>query len=149
MSEILFFRQARRDGGMRTGIEVDGEPVLHRFDEGKSESDPVLLWFIDVLIDGPQLPVDAEAVRDWLLDHKRPVVEAMSEFAKELEAGVDLDALPVSKQFCDRIPHGKLRLTCSAARRTDARKIAQLVRDLARRWTSVVKRLGAIQKASH
>ena len=81
MSDLLFYQQARRDGGVRIGIEVDGDLILHRFIEGKLPNDPGLLWFIDVSLSGPQVPADAEAARDWLLEQKQPVVQALSEFA--------------------------------------------------------------------
>jgi len=41
MPTITFFRQARNDGGVRTGIEVEGQTVLSRF-EGEEADDPAL-----------------------------------------------------------------------------------------------------------
>ena len=35
MTTINFYRQARVDGGKRTGVEIDGETVLERFESGK------------------------------------------------------------------------------------------------------------------
>jgi hypothetical protein len=149
MSDLLFYQQARRDGGVRTGIEVDGDLILHRFDEGKSPNDPGLLWFIDVSLNGPQVPADAEAARDWLLAQKQPVVQALSEFAATFDTGVDIDALPIQTEFSTVIAGAKLQLSCSAARRGEARDLGSRIRYLARRWTSIIKSLGATQRATH
>jgi hypothetical protein len=37
MSTTTFYRQARRDGGMRSGIDIDDNPAFMRFEEGRSE----------------------------------------------------------------------------------------------------------------
>lgn len=148
MSTVLFYRQARRDGGYRTGIDVDGEPMLHRFEEGRDDSDPVLLWFVDLSLEGAALPVDAEAVRDWLLLQKPEIVKALSEFATELDAGVDVDIRPVSMEFSSLIRGVRLRITTAAARRTVARQLGLHVRQLGRRWASIIQALHVFERAS-
>jgi len=60
MPTITFYRQARRDGGIRTGIEIDQNTVLMRFDRGRKESDPALLWCVDVRCSGARLPREPE-----------------------------------------------------------------------------------------
>ena len=40
MPNLTFYRQARIDGGIRTGIELDEDTVFEYFEEGGSEPDP-------------------------------------------------------------------------------------------------------------
>ena len=36
------------DGGYRTGLEVDGETVYGLFEEGQTDDNPRLHWFVDL-----------------------------------------------------------------------------------------------------
>lgn len=147
MSKLLFYRQARRDGGVRMGVELDGELLLHRFEEGTAESDPSLLWFVDVACLGVRLGFDSEALRDWLLANKEAISEAIVAFASDLEVGIDANAWPVRKEFPRAIPRVKLTISCSAVRRVDAREIATHLRQLARNWSRYITGLAAMQKS--
>ena len=53
MPNLTFYRQKRVDGGVRTGVELDGETVASLFEEGDPERDPALLWFVDLRCEGP------------------------------------------------------------------------------------------------
>ena len=48
MHELICFRQKRQDGGIRSGIQIDGTTHFHRFDEGTEDFDPSLLWYVDL-----------------------------------------------------------------------------------------------------
>ena len=74
MPNLTFYRQARIDGGIRTGIELDGDTVFEHFEEGGPEPDPTLLWFVDLRCQGPGLPDDPRQARDWLIDHPDVIV---------------------------------------------------------------------------
>lgn len=102
------------------GVELDGELLLHRFDEGSDESDPGLLWFIDIVCGGVRLPFEAEAVRDWLLEQNQTMSGALSEFCTAIAAGIDANSRPLKKEFPTALPPVKLTISCSAVRRVDA-----------------------------
>ena len=51
MSKITLYQQERKDGGLRMGLECDGETLLHNFQEGSPDYDPVLLWCINIRCD--------------------------------------------------------------------------------------------------
>ena len=63
MPELDFYRQQRRDGAIRTGIEIDGETVLGRFEQVAEDANPVLAWWVDVRCKGRRLPDEPEAAR--------------------------------------------------------------------------------------
>jgi len=52
VTEIAFFINARQDGGLRTGIDVNGETIWHHFIPGPEDADPALLWWVDVTCKG-------------------------------------------------------------------------------------------------
>ena len=117
MERISFFRQERFDGGVRAGIGIDESTVLNSFKRGKSESDPGLMWYIDVQFEGRSLPREAEDAREWFLRNKRLVIESLLNCAEHLEIGLDVDE---SWPFSQRIkgPRGTQgRLTVSGVRR--------------------------------
>ena len=69
MPNLTFYRQARIDGGIRTGIELDEDAVFEHFEEGGPELDPTLLWYVDLRCQGPGLPDEPRKAREWLIDH--------------------------------------------------------------------------------
>src|SRR5438876_12275597 len=95
MTEFAFYRQKRRDGGIRTGIEINGETELG-LEEGFTgdEQDPVLLWFVDLRMEGKKLPTDPEEVRQWLLKHSPGICAGFQLLAGEIQAGVDFNTYP-------------------------------------------------------
>ena len=96
MKTIDFYRQARVDGGERTGVEVNGETVLEQFEPGDKEEDAALLWFVDVRCAGDSLPGEAESVREWLLEKGSIIQTRLREIANELPAGIDFSE-PISR----------------------------------------------------
>jgi hypothetical protein len=64
MAKITFYRQKRRDGGLHTGITINGWNAME-MDEGIDwdDADPVLLWYVDVQCEGKMLPDRPETAR--------------------------------------------------------------------------------------
>ena len=150
MSQITFFRQARADGGIRTGVELDGNLLLHRLDEGAADDDPGLIWFIDVGFEGEGLPHEAELVRDFLLGRKSETAAALAQFSDEISAtGVDSGAWPLRRRVPDSAGGVSVTLTCSAIRRLEGREIASKLSDLARDWAAIVGDLPAETQLTH
>src|SRR5215218_7522180 len=113
MSAITFYIQGRRDRGVRTGIEIDGQTVFSRFEGGATDRDPSLLWYVDVLCEGRRLPDDPAGARRWLLDHEEPIVGLLRSLAADLPAGFDPDDWPVRRSR--KLPGGtQVTVACSA-----------------------------------
>src|SRR4051794_4076762 len=115
MAGLTFFRQARIDGGVRTGVMIGEFTVLHRFEEGSADHDPALIWSVDLRCNGSGLPVDAEGARRWLLEHEGIIRRGFVRFADELQAGVDVDPYPLQWEGFEGTPEGvQMRIVCSA-----------------------------------
>jgi len=143
MSKITFYRQAREDGDVRTGLSIDEDVVFDRY-EGRSRQDPVLRWFVDVRCEG-KLPTVADDAREWLLDHAGIIKSGLEEFGAKLNAGIDIESWPVLYQL-KRAPKGtRITLACSAVRSADARDIAVILGLVAAKFEEYVKRLRAIE----
>ena len=63
MTKLTFYRQGRKDGGIRTGVEVNDESVLGRFEEGDKETDSALDWYVDIRCSVSKLGNDPEDAR--------------------------------------------------------------------------------------
>ncbi|HEV3022196.1 MAG TPA: hypothetical protein VGX76_07000 [Pirellulales bacterium] len=141
MGQIAFFRQARVDGGVRTGVEINGELVLHRFKAGSEEDDPSLLWFVDVCCENANVPNDAEGARGWLRSRTGEVSNSLLLLAKDLEAGVDTGPFPLQRNFGPSADGTATTIICSAVRRLDARHIANALEDVAQNWDQLLREL--------
>ena len=146
MSTITFYRQARRDGGVRTGIEIDNDTVLARFERGGQESDPALVWYVDVRLQGKRLPTDPEAARSWLLRHGKSVARILRQMADEVPLGIDPGDWPLRKTGRVDASGVKVTVSCSAMRRVDAQSISNELRDIAQHWDKRVAELPEIQR---
>jgi hypothetical protein len=148
VTKIIFYRQKRRDGGIRTGVEINGETALG-LEEGFAgdELDPVLLWFVDLRCEGKKLPTDPEEVREWLLKHS-PVIRAGFEtLAGQIGAGIDFNTYPYLWPV-PNAPRGvHMTIACSAMRRNDARAIREVLSDIATHWQETLARLPAVEPA--
>jgi hypothetical protein len=145
MPTITFFRQARRDGGIRTGIDIDDQTVLSRFD-GPEDDDPTLLWYVDVRCSGPRLPRDAEAARQWLERNAKPIVAALEALADRVPTGLDPSESPL--KLSRRLSNGvSVTVACSAVRRAEARSLPTILRDVAINWRERLRSLGMTQAA--
>ncbi len=139
MTEIAYFLNARQDGGFRSGIDINGGTVWHHFVAGTEDSDPALLWWVDVNCKGV-LPRDPDAVRSWMLDKSRQLSQFMTRAAQDIEgAGFDVDLEPFRRDY----QFGEVRVTivASAIRRVDAREMGTKLKELAGKWVRLVEEL--------
>src|ERR1043166_6269077 len=100
MNKLLFYRQQRVDGGIRTGVEWNGETLLQRFDQGQ-DADPALRWYVDLLFRGKALPTDHEEAQSWLGEQADWVRDCLEELCGEIEVGFDADVLPLKRAYSD------------------------------------------------
>jgi hypothetical protein len=147
MPKISFYRQKRVDGGVRTGVEVNDNTVLSSFASGDLKNeDPALLWYVDVDCQGRQLPADCEEARQWLGDHKKEIATLIESLAEKLRAGKDHNQWPV---YIEKAVRGvKVRVSCSAVRRMEARNLASILGNIAEKWDDYVGGLAAPQEVS-
>src|SRR5687768_336480 len=119
--DITLYRQARADGGVRTGIDGDGATLLERFEPGADDSDPALVWFVDVLFrDVPLEDPAPDAAREFLRRQGPAVTPRLVQIADdELAAGVDLQQ-PLWRTVPD-VNGVKAEVVASGARRLAAR----------------------------
>jgi hypothetical protein len=145
MHTLTFYRQARRDGGVRTGIDIDDDTVLVRFDPGREDSDPALLWYVDVRCRAARLPRDADAAREWLLRQAKTVKRLLDGLADDVPAGADPDQWPLLKEA--RVNPGvTITVACSAMRRAEAQHIADVLRETAAHWEEWVDELAPVNR---
>jgi hypothetical protein len=144
MSDITFYRQYRRDNGARTAVTVDGETVLHRFDRGDEDWDPVLLWYVDLRCKGRSLPAGAEEARQWLLDNSGVIRAGLEKLADELRAGLDVSAWPLQWRVPGTGRGVRMNVVCSVVRRLEGIEIANILRDLAAHWEELVRGLPSL-----
>jgi hypothetical protein len=147
MPRITFYHHRRRDGGTRTGVDVDDVTVLQRFVPGKGEPDPVLLWFVDVRSSGRSLPEDAEGARRWLIERGAVVREALHSLAQEVRAGIDEQSWPLVRPVAGAPRGVRMEIACSAIRRVEARDLAGILADVAAAWEDRLRDLPAVEPA--
>ncbi len=147
MTTITFFQQARADGGMRTGIDVDRETALEWFKEPKGESNPVLLWFIDVRLSGKGLPADGEEARAWLIEAAAELRPVLLGAADELQAGLDEDVIPFEYEAPTAVQGARVRIVCAVHGRVHGLQIAKELRRIAKDWTKLLDKLPAEKAA--
>lgn len=144
MAELTFYRQKRFDGGVRTGIDLDGAAIFEDFEPGAADRDPSLRWYVDLRCAGDGLPDDAESAREWLLDQEQTIRAGFRSFAAQLAAGADLDDYPLQwSGFSPLPPDVHMSIACSAIRRVDARELNQVLLDVADHWSDRIGRLCA------
>jgi hypothetical protein len=147
MASVTFFRQQRVDGGIRTGIDFEGITLLESFTPGGDEDDPVLLWYVDVQLEGV-IPVRSpEHLRRWLSELTGTLQPFLDRVADEMDAGADGE-WPVRRSF--DLNAGDLRLTVSATgvRRLAARQLGERVREIGQRWREFVEALHPLSSAA-
>jgi hypothetical protein len=146
MPTIIYYRQARRDGCIRTGIELDDLVLLGRFEGETDDPDPVLSWYVNVESVGEDLPGEPEAIRRWLLDHGQPIRHGLEAVAEGIDAGLDLQdglrrEIPVAVGVVTT-------LYCRGNRRAESQHMAEILRDIALHWMSRIRDLPAILPAT-
>jgi hypothetical protein len=146
-SNLVFYRQARVDGGIRTGIDSFDTPLLES-EENEApydESVPVLAWAIEVRCKGKGLPTTAEEARDWFLKHQDIIRPSLVDLAEELRAGLDLDLYCYKWDKFAAQPKGvRLTIACSAHRRVNGRKLGSHVRAFADHYEAYLDRLAEV-----
>lgn len=141
MARLTFYQQARADGGVRTGIDLDDVTLLQDFREGAADFDPVLLWYVDLRCDGENLPGEADAARQWLRDIAPLIRAEMTAAADQLELGFDPELRPYVREI-QQSPDGvRMRLVASAARRLDGRAMADRIRGIEKNWDEILDQL--------
>lgn len=148
MAEFSFFRQLREDGGIRTGIELNGEYCWESLHEGTGD-DPALVWYVDVRGRGDRVPCDEGAIVGWLMDQSQPVRDALYQLAARLAAGYDFSIWPVRWPIASSIPDVSLEVVVSTIRRMDALNVAGVLRELADSWMSVLESLEPVTPVIH
>jgi hypothetical protein len=147
MAKLSFYRQMRQDGGLRTAITTEDDHLLHLFQRGKKPDDPALLWYVDIRCQGARLPTEPEPARQWFLDQAPIILEALTQLAEKLQAGMDIQAWPLLWDS-PRHPRGvRLTIACSAVRRTPSLEIASILTDLRDHWREIIRGLPAPQPA--
>ncbi len=148
MASLIFYRQKRNDGAIRTGVELDGETIAERFEEGGRERDPALLWFIDFRCEGQGIPDDPENATQWLLDHSKVIRDGIVRYAEQLKTGADPDFYSLTWSEFQGLPENvSIVIACSAIRRVDARQMAVNLIDLADHWNARIPSLDIPQEA--
>jgi len=136
MPKLIFYRQQREDGGVRMGIDLNGDRIFERFDRGPGESDPGLIWYVDVILENPDMPTAEDDLRPWLLDQSDIVINVLREMADHVPAGMDPGDWPYHHQR--HVGELRLKVICSAIRRLEAREIGARLRDVADHWREYV-----------
>lgn len=147
MDKLNFYHQKRRDGGLRTGIDLNDERVLEQFEPGDVPQDSALLWFVDVRCSAERLPSEPEAIREWFLARGETIRAALRELSSELSAGMDSD-WPLKKEIAtsDGV---KMAIYCSALRRLSGREISDVLSGLEKTWGTAIQALGGYAHPVH
>lgn len=148
MSKVVFYRQLRMDGGYRTGLEVDGETVYGLFEEGQTDDNPRLRWFVDLRCEGPKLPKSAPRARAWLLKNSPTIIDGFARCSQEVRAGIDPDPYTIPwADFKDVPKDVKMSIVLTAARRADAIGMAEVLAYIGSNWERLVRMLKPVRSA--
>jgi hypothetical protein len=141
MQHLTFYRHKRRDGGIRTAVDVDGITVLHLFKIRGPKNDPALDWWMDLRCKGAKLPRDAEGSRQLLLTHRTVIKEGFAQLAERFEAGMDLEFNPFLWPV-PRSPKGvRMTIGLGATRRTEALEMGRILADIGAHWEELIQSL--------
>jgi hypothetical protein len=144
--ELVYYKQRRRDGGIRIGLESEGATLFEDFEEGPEElqGDPLgaaLDWYVDIRCRGTDLPTEADAARRWLLAREDRIRAGLLAFAEELAVGTD-DEFPLRNVLFDDGPAaGRVEAVCSAVRRVTFGQLRAVLRDFAAGFAAELVRL--------
>ncbi len=142
MAKLLFYRQKRVDEGVRTGLEVGEYELAWRFDPGPGESNPILLWFVDIKCEGPGIPDGPEQAQEWFENHGQMLRRGLRSYAQEIKTGTDIgfhsttwNAEPQTSEDV------QVTISCSASNRVSARQMASILEDMADQWDEILDAL--------
>ena len=144
MDHLTFYRQARVDGGVRTGIDVNGQSLLEAFQSGGDQHDPALLWYVDVRFQGEHFPTNSDAVSDWLIQRSKTVRKGLNEAAEELAIGFDSELKPYERIISEPSDDAQIRVVVSAIRRIEGRDIAPELREISANWETILQQLAPL-----
>ena len=148
MANLVFYRQMRYDGATRTGLELDGETIAMKFEGGSSESDPALLWYIDLRCEGTGIPDEQEAAKTWLHDQSPVIRDGLGRYSDKLSVGADPDHYSMTwNDFKGVANDVDMMIACSAIRRVDALRMASNLNQLRENWDSILYALEQPQEA--
>ena len=141
---ITFFRQSRRDGGLRTGIDLNDELVYGNY-VGPEDFDPVLDWYVDFQFSGPSVPGDRKRIKRWLISRSDEVRRVLRQQIAELRSGIDHEALPVVSEHRGKNSDDRLVIRVSASNRAASREIPRIFRDFEKHWSDEIRALPLAQ----
>jgi hypothetical protein len=143
MHEFSVFEQERCDGGVRTGISLDGELCWHNFQEGDAEEDPALRWYIDVRGEGDAVADDPVELHRWLRsdDVSALIREALLELAARVVVGIDQGSWPLQHEVANAPAGVRILLVTSATRRMESLSISEVIRRFAQDWPGMLDAL--------
>ena len=149
MPKIVFYRQLRMDGGVRTGLEVDGETAYGLFEEGQTDDNPRLRWVVDLRCVGPRLPTSARGARNWLLKNTSVIADGFKRCSQDLRAGIDPDVNVVRWKDFEAVPESvQMEIVFTAARREDAIGMADVLARIGSNWERLVRMLAPVRVVS-
>ncbi len=141
MAKIVFYKQVRDDGGIHTGIEVNGVTCFDLFEIEGEEYDPALIWYVEVYCEGEALPSDAPGARRWLLDQTTVIKAGLFELAAKLQVGLDHNAYPLHWSIPNAPDGISLKAVCDVARRRVGLDMAKLVTEVGTHWEEILRQL--------
>jgi hypothetical protein len=144
MAQIVYFKQAREDGGVRTGIEFEELTYYETFENEAKERDPALRWWLDVRCEVNRPVEGPEEARQWLLEHGDFIRRGLKAFAEKLSVGLDRDYYPVQCEIPGPPEKARAVIVCSVGRRAAGREIGEVLLQIADRWEQEVKGLAAV-----
>ncbi len=151
MSRLVFYRQKRNDGSIRTGVELDDETIAHQFEEPTGDRDPVLLWYVDLRCEGSGVPSEPKAAALWLLDQSLTIRHGFRRFAEKMRFGADVDLYSIRWSEFESLPDDvEMTIVCSASNRIAARGLAEILADIGDRWREIlVDELDIVIESQH
>ena len=94
MTEMTFYHNVRLDGGVRTGVTVEGFRGLEVFHPGPGEPDPRLAWSVTVTVPSDRGVATQDDAAEWLASEWPMLQVALSQAAAEIPTGTDFGWKP-------------------------------------------------------
>jgi len=141
MTEITFYRQQRRDGSIRSGLELNGEPQFGLIQSWPSETSDddlsmVLDWYIDLTIQSPN-PIDhsdPEQTKNELLKLQASIQHGLNQLANSMGAGVDFESPVLWSKFPELSEGFHVEMVCRASSRISSRQLMREIHEFANHW---------------
>lgn len=148
MSSFTVYKQTRVDGGIRTGVDLDGAECFQDYVPGAGEEDPAILWYLDVRGRGAGVPSDPDQLWQWLLDSEPAIQQACQRAAEQLSAGVDGDGWPFRLRFPNLMTDVDVEIVGSALRRVEGTEMGRFILEFASDWSPMLTRLASVSPAA-